>query len=102
MAAVFPDAGNPFAHPQLLEDEGLEPWSATETWLFGSPTPNHWVDVTESVDRQLAALREHHSQTDQMADLGGWLRGREIADAVRAQLPAGRLAEAFMRIDTGC
>ncbi len=28
VCAVYPDARNPFAHPELLEDEGLEPWSA--------------------------------------------------------------------------
>ncbi len=27
VCAVYPDARNPFAHPELLDDEGLEPWS---------------------------------------------------------------------------
>ena len=27
VCAVYPDARNPFAHPELLGDEGLEPWS---------------------------------------------------------------------------
>ncbi len=27
LCAVYPDARNPFAHPELLEEEGLEPWS---------------------------------------------------------------------------
>ena len=31
LCAVYPDARNPFAHPELLEDEGLEPWSVSET-----------------------------------------------------------------------
>ena len=26
LSAVFPDARNPFAHPELLNEEGLEPW----------------------------------------------------------------------------
>ena len=30
LTAVYPDAGNPFAHAHLLEDEGLEPWDVTE------------------------------------------------------------------------
>ena len=27
LCAVYPDARNPFAFPELLEEEGLEPWS---------------------------------------------------------------------------
>ena len=64
MAAIYPDARNPFAHRHLLDEEGLEAWTVAETWVFGAPVPNQWVDVTEYLDRQVAALREHHSQTD--------------------------------------
>jgi LmbE family N-acetylglucosaminyl deacetylase len=48
--------------PELL-GEGLEPWRELEqTWLMGpavKPTP---VDVTETVDQKLAAIRCHRSQ----------------------------------------
>ena len=101
MAAIYPDARNPFAHRRLLEDEGLEAWTVAETWVFGAPVPDHWVEVTEYLDRQVAALREHHSQTDQMADLGESITRRGAAEAARAGLPRGRLAEAFMSVDTG-
>lgn len=37
LRAVYPDAGNRFALPQLLEDEGLEPWTVREVWLINSP-----------------------------------------------------------------
>lgn len=100
MAAIYPDARNPFSHPQLLDEEGLAVWTVAETWVFGSPAPNHWVDVTEHVDRQVAGLREHHSQTDQMTDLVEALRRRGTAEAGRAGLPDGRLAEAFRVVDT--
>ena len=33
--AVYPDARNPFAHPELLDVEGLEPWSVPELWIMG-------------------------------------------------------------------
>ena len=33
--AVYPDARNPFAHPELLEAEGLEPWTVPELWIMG-------------------------------------------------------------------
>ena len=38
--AVYPDSRNPFAFPELLGDEGLEPWSVPEMWVMafaGSP-----------------------------------------------------------------
>ena len=34
-AAVYPDARNPFAHPELLDDEGLVPWTVPEMWIQG-------------------------------------------------------------------
>jgi LmbE family N-acetylglucosaminyl deacetylase len=98
--AVYPDARNPFAHPGLLEREGLAGWAVPEVWMFGTPTPNHWVDVTEHIDRQLAALREHHSQTEQMTDLVDSVTDRLTSQAIEAGLPEGRLAEAFMTVDT--
>jgi LmbE family N-acetylglucosaminyl deacetylase len=63
LSAIFPDARNPFAHPELLNEEGLEPWGVGEVWLIGSPNPNHYVDVTAMFDRKIAALQAHKSQT---------------------------------------
>ena len=100
MSAIYPDARNPFAHRHLLEDEGLEAWTAAETWVFGAPAPNQCIDVTEYLDRQVAALREHHSQTDQVPDLVDAVTTQRVAEAARAGLPIGHLAEAFMAVDT--
>ena len=36
VCAAYPDARNPFAHPELLE-EGLEPFAVRELWLMASP-----------------------------------------------------------------
>jgi LmbE family N-acetylglucosaminyl deacetylase len=100
MAAVYPDARNPFAHPALLADEGLEAWTVREVWLMGSPSPDHFVDVTDTYERKLAALRAHTSQTAHMDDLDTMLRGFLTANAVEAKLPPGRLAEAFTILHT--
>jgi LmbE family N-acetylglucosaminyl deacetylase len=98
--AVYPDARNPFAHPSLLQDEGLEDWAVPEVWVLASPTPNHWNDITDNFDAKLAALRAHESQTSHMDDLaervGGWMR----MQAIEAGMPEGRLAEAFMVVST--
>jgi LmbE family N-acetylglucosaminyl deacetylase len=100
MAAVYPDARNAFAHPSLLADERLEPWTVREVWLMGSPNPDHAVDVTGTYDAKLAALRAHVSQTAHMDDLDGLLRGWLTLNAEAAGLPAGRLAEAFTVLHT--
>ena len=100
MSAVYPDARNPFAHPSLLADEGLEAWSVREVWLMGSPTADHAVDVTDTFGAKLEALRAHVSQTAHMDDLVGLLRGFLRANAEAAGLPAGRLAESFTVLAT--
>ncbi len=63
MAAVYPDARNPFAHPELLE-EGLEPWSVDEMYLATATSPDVCVDITDTFERKLDALRCHASQHD--------------------------------------
>jgi LmbE family N-acetylglucosaminyl deacetylase len=100
IAAVYPDARNPFAHPELLADEGLEEWAVAETWVMAHPENNHHVDITDVFDTKLAALRAHVSQTAHMADLESRLREWYGANAVAAGLPAGRLAERFFVVAT--
>jgi LmbE family N-acetylglucosaminyl deacetylase len=95
LRAVYPDARNPFAFPELLDDEGLEPWEVAEVWIMSHPSPNHYVDVTDTFDRKIAALRAHVSQTAHMDDLEVWLRDRLGQNARDGGLDSGRLAEAF-------
>jgi LmbE family N-acetylglucosaminyl deacetylase len=96
--AIYPDARNPFAFPELLA-EGLEAWTVSEVWYMGGPAPDHVVDVTDAFDRKIAALRAHATQTSHL-DLEGMLRERMAATATTGGLPAGRLAEAFTIIRT--
>jgi LmbE family N-acetylglucosaminyl deacetylase len=95
LRAIYPDSRNPFAFPDLLADEGLEPWEVAEVWVMAHPAPNRHVDVTDTFDRKIAALRAHVSQTAHMDDLEIWLRERLGQIATEAGLPAGHLAEAF-------
>jgi LmbE family N-acetylglucosaminyl deacetylase len=101
LCAVYPDARNPFTHTELLRDEGLEAWSVPQTWIMSAGgAATHWVDVTDTFDRKVAALRAHVSQTEHMDDLDGMLRGWLTQQATAAGLPEGRLAEAFRVMDT--
>jgi LmbE family N-acetylglucosaminyl deacetylase len=95
MSAIFPDARNPFAHPELLDQEELKPWEVGEVWLIGGPNPNHYVHITHLFDRKLAAVRAHKSQTADRDRLAERLRERLAPNSQAAGLPAGHLAEAF-------
>jgi LmbE family N-acetylglucosaminyl deacetylase len=99
--AVYPDARNPFAFPELREREGLAPWKVREVWIAGSPSPTHFVDVTATFGRKVAALRAHESQIGQLDDLEERIRERLTSMAALGGLPEGRLAEPFQVLDTG-
>ena len=71
-----------------------------EVWIAGGPDPNHYVDVTATFPRKIAALRAHESQIRQMEDLTERLRTRLALTAQLAGLPDGRLAEGFRVLDT--
>ncbi len=100
IAAVYPDARNPFAHPELLRDEHLEEWTVLETWVMAHPQNNHWVDITDHFDAKLAALRSHRSQTAHMEGFEERLRGWFGSNAKPAGLAQGRLAEGFWVLAT--
>jgi LmbE family N-acetylglucosaminyl deacetylase len=98
--AIYPAARNAFAYPELLADEGLEPWSVTEAWLMADPSPDHYVTITEVFERKLAALHAHRSQTSHMDDLESMLRTWGERMAEMAGLAPGTLAEAFRVVTT--
>ena len=98
--AVYPDARNPFAFPELLRDEGLKAWTVREVWIPGGPRADHPVDVTGTFDRKVAALRSHVSQVEHHQDLEGMLRGWLGANAQSRGLPEGVLAEIFREVPT--
>ncbi|HXL93744.1 MAG TPA: PIG-L deacetylase family protein [Streptosporangiaceae bacterium] len=97
--AIYPDARNPFAFPELREDEGLAAWTVREVFLVAGPVPNHFVDITATFGRKVAALRAHESQTGHWDDLEGRIRTMLGRIAAQADLPEGRLAEAFQVLD---
>jgi len=99
--AVYPDARNPFAFPELSEREGLAPWKVREVLIAGSPSPTHFVDVTATFGRKIAALRAHESQIGHLDDLEERIRGWLTRSAALGGLPEGHLAEAFQVLDTG-
>jgi len=101
MCAVFPDARNPFAHPELLRDEGLEAHTVAQTWIMSSnERADHYVDITGYFDRKMAALAAHISQTAHLTGLEERMRAWGSAQARAGGLPEGSLAEGFVVLDT--
>ena len=95
--AVYPDARNPFAHRELLDDEGLEPWTVPELWIMG-PGGEHAgvaVDTTATVERKVAALMCHKSQMQDPDAVAQRVRDWSRANAELAGLPQGGSAELF-------
>ena len=95
--AVYPDARNPFAHPELLDVERLEPWTvpSSGSWVPAVSRPSVAVDTTATVERKVAALMCHKSQMsdpDAVAQrVHDWARG----NAELAGLPRGTFRRAL-------
>jgi LmbE family N-acetylglucosaminyl deacetylase len=101
LCAVYPDARNPFAFPELAE-AGLEAHVVLEVWMMASPRSDTYVDVTATIDKKVAALRAHVSQeTDRDGLLADRIRGWLSVNAGQAGWAEGALAESFFRIETG-
>lgn len=71
--AVFPDARNRLQFSELLE-EGLEPHYVREVYIAGAAEPDVEIDITDSLERKVAALRQHRSQIDDPGGLEARLR----------------------------
>jgi LmbE family N-acetylglucosaminyl deacetylase len=97
-AAVYPDARNPFAFPELLT-EGLEPWSVDEIWITLGLESNETVDITDQLDRKIRALRCHESQHVDPDAMEERVRNWYLELARQGGLPEGRSAERFFVAD---
>ena len=96
--ALYPAVRNPYAYPELRNEEGLEAWTVNWLWMQGHVEPNHWIDTTEFFARKVTALEAHASQTSHMEGLEDMLRSWGEMQAQAAGFELGRLAEAFRQI----
>ena len=60
--AVYPFARDHLHFPEHLQQDGLEPHKVRQLWYWGMDEPDVIVDVSDSIDRQIAALVRHESQ----------------------------------------
>ena len=97
LAAVYPDARNAFAFPEL----DLPPWSVAQVWQFGGPHDDRAVDVTDVFEAKVKACSAHDSQTPMLdRSVEAELREHLGRTAAEHGLPEGRLAEAYRVVET--
>jgi len=108
LRAVYPDACNPRAYTKELLDEGYEPHSVPHTWI-SQVEQNMFVDITDSFDTKIEALRSHESQVakrDEEFDLSKVMRewGERLAALAIKQgidhFSNDRIAEAYRVLNT--
>ena len=79
--AVYPTARDPLYFPEHLQ-EGLEPHKTAEIWYFGPEHPDKIVDITETFNRKIHALRAHVTQVGDGVEMEPRMRDRakELAE----------------------
>lgn len=92
--SVYPTARDPLYFPQHLE-EGIEPHKTAEIWYFGSEVPDVFIDITDTFDNKIEALKAHESQVGDGQGLDERLRERS-RDLAKDQ--PFELAEAFKSV----
>ncbi len=78
--AVYPASGNPLYFPELLERR-LNPHEIKELWLTLTAQPNMMIDVTDTWELRISALRQHRSQIANMEEMERMQRQRRTADS---------------------
>jgi LmbE family N-acetylglucosaminyl deacetylase len=97
LSAVYPDAGTAAAHPELLFQEALATHDVEEVWVMSpNDRAEHYVDITDTIDRKLAALAAHASQTAHVDGLPERIREWATAQGAAAGFDPGRMAEGFL------
>ncbi|HVB51848.1 MAG TPA: PIG-L deacetylase family protein [Acidimicrobiales bacterium] len=98
LRAVYPDARNPHAFPELV-GEGFQPHTVSEVWLGGT-SPTMVVDITKTFNQKFAALSQHVSQVGGRDGLEKMLKSWSRLTAKTAGMKKGKLAEGFRVITT--
>jgi LmbE family N-acetylglucosaminyl deacetylase len=104
--ATFPAAEMPLLYPEL-EAEGLSPHKVNYVYVSNPrEEPNYYVDVSETIDTKIAALRKHHSQLgdwDPEERVKGWNAeiGRKVGFAYAERFHRIMLKEPEIEADAG-
>ncbi len=91
--AIFPYAGYPHSYPDLLK-EGLQSHRVKEVLICGTRDPNYYIDITDTIDAKITALRCHKSQVGNRPEMDERVRQRSKTSAEGQDYELG---EAFHR-----
>ncbi|MFH1185840.1 MAG: PIG-L deacetylase family protein [Chloroflexota bacterium] len=92
--AVFPSAGTRMIFTELL-GEGLPPHNVRRIYVHGTDKPDTWVDISETLELKIQALKKHFSQGDthdsekmirDWAEEEGRAKGLRYAEAFRVMI----------------
>ncbi len=83
--AIFPGVGNRMYFSELLA-EGLQPHRVKEVYISGAVDPDAVVDVTDTFELKLRALREHKSQIKDPDGLEQRMRARFSRDGIFVEM----------------
>ncbi len=75
LAAVYPTARDRLTFPDLAA-EGLEPHKVREVYVSGTDQPDCCVNIDTTIERKIAALRQHVSQIPDMVGMDERVRMR--------------------------
>jgi len=92
--AIFPLARDRLTFPELFA-AGYEPHKVATALLVNFETSNYSVDITDTFDIKINAIKAHPSQFGELED-STWLRDMALRQGQRAGY---NLAESFVRID---
>ena len=70
--AVFPSAGTRLIFTDLL-DAGYEPHNVKRLYVHGSEKSDTWIDISETIDIKIEALKKHVSQVE-ANEVEKWMR----------------------------
>jgi LmbE family N-acetylglucosaminyl deacetylase len=93
--AVFPLARDHLSFPELFA-AGLQPHNVKTVLLINFNDANFTVDISNTIDKKLAALKAHTSQIPDIAGVSSWIT--EMASSV-GKAAGYDYAESFIRID---
>jgi len=79
--AVFPAAGNGNFYPDLLKNESLQPHTPREVWVSLPTSPNVTLDISDTWEVKMRALKEHKSQIGDPLKFEQRMRSRHTDDS---------------------
>jgi LmbE family N-acetylglucosaminyl deacetylase len=95
LSAIMPDAPTRPMFPELLE-EGFEPFEVPGLWL-STLEPDTYVDISETIDVKIEALRCHESQGADESE--PWVRQRAEETGAEGGLAFAEGFKAFSFVD---